>query len=1082
MKKLSSLFLFTFMYTAIILSQNCISEGETLTLSSQIEIDNFSTNYPNCTEITGNLTIEGSDITSLTGLITLNRILGTLSIQNNESLDNLVGLDSLSQIKNLNIIGNESLERLTGLNNLRLISGSFRLLENHLLKNLEGLDNLARVNGSFAILFNDALENLNGLKKNNLSFFYSSISITGNKSLKNLEGLENLNEVYGVTIKDNASLESLDGLNNLNSIVFDLKIIGNYLLRDLNGLDNLSSIGGGITLNNSKLENLKGLENLSSLGELVGVNSVLSIVDNESLKNLEGLENLSSFTLRLFIKNNASLENLNGLVTMTPISGASIIEDNPALKNLKGMEKIASIHGLRIINNKSLESLSGLENLSLINFDFHLEGNDMLRNLEELENLASIGGALKITSNTSLEDLKGLNSLASVGSLEIQNNELLESLEGLEQLLSIGWNFEIIDNNSLRNLKGLNNLSSIGGYFEISNNDSLERLEGLENLSTIASNLRIKNNDSLIDITQLGKVFQYYLTADTDDTSNTYITISSNPNLSMCAFYSLCSFVKFFPNNISIQSNGSNCSSRTQILENCEDISGKINISIFHDKDANGLFDNEEDLISGIPIQVEPIGINLISNANIGANIYFLADGDYFFSYDQLANDDRWMLTTDSMSYQVSIDSENKCDTVRFGVQAIPYSELIPVTTSAPTRCNELVPFYISANNTGTTLINGIVWLSLDESIEEYDFAFNSEPDTIVQNHIGWYFENLNPGEQVKKEIKLLVPGPPSFELGDELLFTTTVNYEDDLGTHSKEIQYSTAVLCSWDPNDKRVQPARLGNYTLFEENLVFTIRFQNTGNADAYHVSVKDTLDTNLDFRTFKVLDTSHPDKLTTTIMDNRFVSFNFDYIYLPDSTSNPEASQGYVTYTINPIQVLDENTVIENTASIFFDANPPIVTNTTQNTMVTCLPYKEVFVEIIINDTEVYTLPDGTQISEGGIYINEILDEEGCIIELVTTNVEILTSTIDLQLNPEFDIFPNPNSGVFDLTINGNISSKYNVIMYDITGQQVYEQQCHSKNATIKANNLSAGIYTVQIIRGSGEVFALKRVVLQQ
>jgi hypothetical protein len=56
-----------------------------------------------------------------------------------------------------------------------------------------------------------------------------------------------------------------------------------------------------------------------------------------------------------------------------------------------------------------------------------------------------------------------------------------------------------------------------------------------------------------------------------------------------------------------------------------------------------------------------------------------------------------------------------------------------------------------------------------------------------------------------------------------------------------------------------------------------------------------------------------------------------------LPDSASNPSGSQGFVQYRIKPLANLLAGTQIENTAHIYFDFNPAIVTNTTENNYVT-------------------------------------------------------------------------------------------------------------------------------------------------
>ena len=49
-----------------LLAQPCLPEG--ITFSTQAEIDSFQINYPSCTEIEGDVTIEGWDIANINGL------------------------------------------------------------------------------------------------------------------------------------------------------------------------------------------------------------------------------------------------------------------------------------------------------------------------------------------------------------------------------------------------------------------------------------------------------------------------------------------------------------------------------------------------------------------------------------------------------------------------------------------------------------------------------------------------------------------------------------------------------------------------------------------------------------------------------------------------------------------------------------------------------------------------------------------------------------------------------------------------------------------------------------------------------
>ena len=61
--------------------------------------------------------------------------------------------------------------------------------------------------------------------------------------------------------------------------------------------------------------------------------------------------------------------------------------------------------------------------------------------------------------------------------------------------------------------------------------------------------------------------------------------------------------------------------------------------------------------------------------------------------------------------------------------------------------------------------------------------------------------------------------------------------------------------------------------------------------------------------------------------------LSVRFPNIMLPDSASSPLGSIGYIQYEIRPTIGHPNGTIIHNTASIFFDYNAPIVTNTTAN-----------------------------------------------------------------------------------------------------------------------------------------------------
>ncbi len=115
---------------------------------SQSDIDNFQAVFPNCTELQGDVTISGNDITDLSGLNSVTTIGGNLYIG---------GWDWLGWG------GNPSLTSLTGLENLAYIGGSLYIENNTDLTSLFGLESLTSIGGSLIIHSNSALTRLTGI-------------------------------------------------------------------------------------------------------------------------------------------------------------------------------------------------------------------------------------------------------------------------------------------------------------------------------------------------------------------------------------------------------------------------------------------------------------------------------------------------------------------------------------------------------------------------------------------------------------------------------------------------------------------------------------------------------------------------------------------------------------------------------------------------------------------------------------------------------------------------------------------------------------------------------------------------------
>jgi uncharacterized repeat protein (TIGR01451 family) len=154
------------------------------------------------------------------------------------------------------------------------------------------------------------------------------------------------------------------------------------------------------------------------------------------------------------------------------------------------------------------------------------------------------------------------------------------------------------------------------------------------------------------------------------------------------------------------------------------------------------------------------------------------------------------------------------------------------------------------------------------------------------------------------------------------------------LGDLRKEILYSTNQ-CSCDPNDLQVSPQGCGTEgAITGQELTYTARFQNVGAGPAHDVVIRDRLHEALEPSSLRVVSSSHRMTGVQVEPDNELV-IRFDGIELPHEASDPQGSQGFVVFSIQPKKPYVDGTVIDNGAAIFFDSNPAVMTNKVVNTL---------------------------------------------------------------------------------------------------------------------------------------------------
>lgn len=251
--------------------------------------------------------------------------------------------------------------------------------------------------------------------------------------------------------------------------------------------------------------------------------------------------------------------------------------------------------------------------------------------------------------------------------------------------------------------------------------------------------------------------------------------------------------------------------------------------------------------------------------------------------------------------------------------------------------CNDWSNHNICFRNMGNVPVSGVVSVDIDPMFQGWQEV--TPIDSTDGNTVYMSYQDLQPGQMFMYDI--LLNTPTVDWIGEYAVSTVHIVGFDDTGTAVAfgEQDLVTEIACAYDPNDKQAFPLGYGDdhRLLVGTEQEYLVRFQNTGNAPAQNIVIRDTLDVNFDIESFQIVANSHS-MMAQLNTETREVQFQFWDIQLPDSTCCEPDSHGLVSYKIRSLPGLEAETRLENTAYIYFDNNDPIVTNTTWTTIHEC------------------------------------------------------------------------------------------------------------------------------------------------
>lgn|GEM_PF-2429875 len=263
-----------------------------------------------------------------------------------------------------------------------------------------------------------------------------------------------------------------------------------------------------------------------------------------------------------------------------------------------------------------------------------------------------------------------------------------------------------------------------------------------------------------------------------------------------------------------------------------------------------------------------------------------------------------------------------RIDTVNFAVHSTAGVKDCDITMQAftPARYSADVKYKITLTNRGAeTVFNKQVQFIKDmhlDTLQLVPAASSAAGDTIY-----WSINNLLPGKSITMFASCRVRDPQPEDSFALLTSSAYFDDEEDIDPANNAASLVQPVVDDYCVNCKEeIHNGYISMTDVINQNdLLYTIRFQNPWYVTENEIIIKDTLPASLNGASFEVIDASHPYILK--IKNERYVEWELPKMNMTDTFHYGSLAAGYITYKIKPAAGLQPGDSISNTAYLSLD-----------------------------------------------------------------------------------------------------------------------------------------------------------------